>query len=443
MASVSASVAADERHSLPPRSTDHMMDTQTSQDADTQASKEHNAQLWITITKRANKRRQLQPHTAPTQQLPSTPSEPALRQSRPKTRLPRLPPLPAEDYKLSIRSHGGLNQSKVSPKTLLLAVAHAAKIHSEKPDIKLRVDENQNVLTISTSSENIATALGQITKITVHAATYDITSYGIAPDNSCKDDFLTEVEVPGYEFLTCRHLGDSGAMVRTFCGKRVPFFVNAYGQALRCYLYKRTIPHCRKCNKTGHREDVCPQPPDTPKCRVCGDSLSPNNHECRPCCMLCGCDHPTAAKPCPKRYLPPVNRRKPPRSATPTRKAQSPSPSPGRQSSAPGSGARRKSRSGDKLGPRRGNSSSRSGSAGQQGSPGWRKDETTHDHGQQSGSHRKAQTVSWAEQFPPLPPSPHQSHSLTQTSTQQRTPQSMSVDTQLHPDMPPTTARSD
>ncbi|KAL1425083.1 hypothetical protein MTO96_019439 [Rhipicephalus appendiculatus] len=431
-----------------------MMDTQTSQDADTQASNEHNAQPWITITKRANKRRQLQPHTAPTQQLPSTPSEPALRQSRPKTRLPRLPPLPAEDYKIAIRPHGGLNLSKVSPKTLLLAVAHAAKIRSEKPDIKLRVDENQNVLTISTSSENIATALGQITEITVHAATYDITSYGIAPDNSCKgvvhgigheitpDDFLKEVEVPGYEVLTCRRLGDSGAMVLTFCGKRVPFFVNAYGQALRCYLYKRTIPHCRKCNKTGHREDVCPQPPDTPKCRVCGDSISPNNHECRPCCMLCGGDHPTAAKPCPQRYLPPVNRRKPPRSATPTRKAQSPSPSPGRQSSASRSGARRKSRPRDKSGPRRGNSSSRSGSTGQQGSPGWRKDGTTHDHGQQSGSHKKAQTVSWAEQFPPLPPSPHQSHSLTQTSTQQRTPQPMSVDTQPHPDMPPT-ARTD
>ncbi|KAH7931919.1 hypothetical protein HPB51_029601 [Rhipicephalus microplus] len=217
----------------------------------------------------------LQPHTVPTQQLPSTPSEPYLRQSQPKTRLPRLPPLPAEDYKLAIRPHGGLKLSKVIPKTLLLAVAHAANISSEKPDIKLRVDEIQIVLTISTSSEHIATALGQIAKITVHSVTY-ITSYGIAPDNSCKgvengkchditpDDFLIEVEVPGFEDLTCRHLGDSGAMVLTFCGKRVPFFVNAYRQALRCYLYKRTIPHCRKCNKTGHREDVCPQPPDTP-----------------------------------------------------------------------------------------------------------------------------------------------------------------------------------
>ncbi|KAH8025806.1 hypothetical protein HPB51_012128 [Rhipicephalus microplus] len=186
MASISASVAADEKHSLPSCSTEDMMDTQTSEDANTQASNEHNAHPWITVTKRANKRRQLQPHTLPTKQLPSTPSEPALGQSWPKTRLLRLPPLPAEDYKLAIRPHGGLNLSKVSPKTFLLAVAHPANMRSEKPDIKLRVDENQNVVTISTSSEHIATALGQITKITVHAATYDITAYDIAPDNSCK-----------------------------------------------------------------------------------------------------------------------------------------------------------------------------------------------------------------------------------------------------------------
>ncbi|KAH8038156.1 hypothetical protein HPB51_024296 [Rhipicephalus microplus] len=248
MASGSASVAADENPSLLSRSMDHMMDMQTSQDANRQASNEHNAHP--SITKRANKRRQLQPHTVPTQQLPSTPSEPTLRQSRPKMRLPRLPLLLAEDYKLAIRLHGGLNVSK---------------------KLKYRA-----------------------------------------------------------EVLTCRNLGDSRATVLTLCGKRVRFFVNAYGQALRCYLYKRTVYHSRKCNKRGHHEDVCPQPPDTPKCRVCGDSLSPNNHECCPSSKVCGGNHPTAAKPCPKRFLQPVNRRKPPWSATLIKKAQSPSPSPGR-----------------------------------------------------------------------------------------------------------------
>ncbi|KAH8036493.1 hypothetical protein HPB51_000717 [Rhipicephalus microplus] len=112
--------------------------------------------------------------------------------------------------------------------------------------------------------------LDKSSKLQFTQTTYDITYYGIAPDNLCEgvadriaheatpDDFLTDADVPGYEVLTCSRLGDSGVMVLTFCGKRVPFFVNAYGRALLCYHQKRTIPHSTKCNETGHREDVCP-----------------------------------------------------------------------------------------------------------------------------------------------------------------------------------------
>ncbi|KAH6938749.1 hypothetical protein HPB50_012408 [Hyalomma asiaticum] len=122
-----------------------------------------------------------------------------------------------------------------------------------------------NVEDVLTQTTATAATLGQAQqRCVVNGIGHEITP----------DDFLTEVEVPGYEVLTCRRLGDSGAMVLTFCGKRVPFFVNAYGQALRCYLYKRTIPHCRKCNKTGHREDMCPQPPDTEMSSVRGFTIT-------------------------------------------------------------------------------------------------------------------------------------------------------------------------
>ncbi|KAH7948828.1 hypothetical protein HPB49_002692 [Dermacentor silvarum] len=47
-------------------------------------------------------------------------------------------------------------------------------------------------------------------------------------------------------------------------------------------LNKRTVPHCRTCNETGHREDVCPRPPATPKCRECGTSLATEQHEREP-----------------------------------------------------------------------------------------------------------------------------------------------------------------
>ncbi|KAH9371685.1 hypothetical protein HPB48_022335 [Haemaphysalis longicornis] len=324
MESQSASGNADDQHLSPPDATeDDEMESHIDQDASALGCVAQNEQPWITVTNRANKRRQRSSQAVtPQQQLIVTPTKPTLRQNRPTVRQPRLPPLPADDYKLAIRPRGGLQLSKVSPRTLLLAVIQEAHITDEKPDIRLRVDEKQNVLTLSTSSEKIAIELSKMSKITLNATAYGIASYGVAPDNSCKgvlygighdttpEELLNEIVAPGYEVLACRRLGESQAMVITFCGKRVPFFVNAYGQTLRCYLYKRTVPHCRKCNQTGHREDVCPQPPDTPKCRACGVSLTSEEHECRPRCALCAGEHPTAAKPCPKRFLPPVNRRK-------------------------------------------------------------------------------------------------------------------------------------
>lgn len=354
------------------------METHTDQDASQLTGETQNEHPWITVTNRANKRRQRssQPIT-PQQQLLATPTKPTLRQNRPTVRQPRLPPLPADDYKLAIRPRGGLQLSKVSPKTLLVAVLQEAQITDEKPDIRLRVDEKQNVLTLSTSSEQNATALSKMSKITLNATDYGIASYGVAPDNSCKgviygighdtspEEFLNEIEAPGYEALACRRLGESQSMVITFCGKRVPFFVNAYGQTLRCYLYKRTVPHCRTCNQTGHREDVCPQPPDTPKCRACGVSLTSKEHECRPRCALCAGEHPTAAKPCPKRFLPPVNRRQPSRTADSTQLPGSRGVHPGghqsRSSKKQRSLSRGRSGSRNRSGSRRRSSTSRSG----------------------------------------------------------------------------------
>ncbi|KAH7958345.1 hypothetical protein HPB49_000953 [Dermacentor silvarum] len=116
------------------------------------------------------------------------------------------------------------------------------------------------------------------------------------------------IESPGYEALTCRRLGNTTTMVITFLGKTVPYYIEFSGLLLWCYLYKRTVPHCRTGNETGQREDVCPRPLATPKCRECGTSLATEQHECHPRCSLCGGNHPTAAKTCPNRFLPPVNR---------------------------------------------------------------------------------------------------------------------------------------
>ncbi|KAH8020375.1 hypothetical protein HPB51_001008 [Rhipicephalus microplus] len=321
-------------------------------------------------------------------------------------------------------------------------------------DIKLRVNENQNVLTINTSSEHIVTALEQIAKILVHAATYDISSDGIVPDNLCKgvvngigyeitpDNFLTEVEVPGYEVLTCRRLGDSGAMVLTFCASASLPSSTRTDRLFTATSTNGLFPTVESATKQ-----------DTTRMCALG-LLTHQNVECAginyhlttTSAALLACFTVATTRrlpnPCPNGFCHQSTDSNHPGQLIPTRKAQSPSPSPGRQSSASGSALANEPFQGY-VGPKRGNSPLRSGFAGQQGSPGWRTDGTTHDHDQQSGSPKKAQTAGWAEQFPLFPPSPHQSHHLTKTSMQQRTPQPMSVDTQLQPDMPPTTARSE
>ncbi|KAH7959241.1 hypothetical protein HPB49_009624 [Dermacentor silvarum] len=105
-------------------------------------------------------------------------------------------------------------------------------------------------------------------KISIGATIYHIASYGISPENSCKrviynidpgttpEMLLKRIEPPGYEALTCRRLGNTTTMVITFLGKRVPYYIEFSGLLLRCYLYKRTVPHCRTCNETGNRENA-------------------------------------------------------------------------------------------------------------------------------------------------------------------------------------------
>ncbi|KAH7960103.1 hypothetical protein HPB49_016960 [Dermacentor silvarum] len=274
---------------------------------------EEDSEPWINVTSRARRRRLQTRSTTP--QLSQTPPKPVLRQSRPVMRKPRQPPLPADDYKLAVRPRNGLQLNKVSPGKLVDAITNEAKLQIGSTGFKIRIDEDRNILVLSTASEATASALSKMQKIAIGATTYDIASYGISPDNSCKgviynidhdttpEMLLKRIESPGYEALTCRRLGNTTTMVITFLGKTVPYYIEFSGLLLRCYLYKRTVPHCRTCNETGHREDVWPA--------ECGTSLATEQHECHPRCSLCGGNHPTAAKTCPNRFLPPVNRRKP------------------------------------------------------------------------------------------------------------------------------------
>ncbi|KAG0444447.1 hypothetical protein HPB47_013781 [Ixodes persulcatus] len=264
------------------------METRETQEASpAEEENDENTEPWITVTKRARRRGQKPRSTTPP--LPLPPLKPALHQSRPKVRKPRPPPLPADDFKLAIRPRNGLQLNKVSPGKLVDAIALTAQLQIGATEFKVRLDADQNILVLSTPSQATASALSKVQKLTIDETTYDIASYTL----------------PATRPSPVGRLGNTTTMVITFLGKRVPYYIELSGFLIRCYLYKRTVPHCRTCHEIGHRADVCPRPPVTPRCRECGASLTTEQHDCHPRCSLCGGNHPTATKPCPKRFLSP------------------------------------------------------------------------------------------------------------------------------------------
>ncbi|KAH7959108.1 hypothetical protein HPB49_008310 [Dermacentor silvarum] len=294
---------------------------------------------WIEVTRRANRRSPPPPRHS-TLALDQTLPKPALRRG-PGPRQPRQPPLPMEDYKVGIRPRNGLPLTKINPMHLTTAIAREAGIPNSPSPFQLRIDEEQNVIVVSTPSPAMEKALETLQKITVGGNTYEVAVYPIAPDNSCKgviynigmdcsvEEVRAVVEAPGYEVLTIRRLGSSSALAITFKGKKVPFYIYVHRVLTRCYLYKRTVAYCTTCHQTGHRADVCPNHPTTPRCKDCGVTLSGKLHECHPQCGLCGGAHATAIKPCLKRFLPPVYQAKPAAQMSPPPPRRSRTPSPG------------------------------------------------------------------------------------------------------------------
>ncbi|KAH9360654.1 hypothetical protein HPB48_004786 [Haemaphysalis longicornis] len=201
---------------------------------------------------------------------------------------------------------------------------------------------------------------------------------------------MAVLSAPGCEPLTCRRLGETGTILITFTGKKVPFFVYIGGAETRCFLYKRTHAFCNLCHSTGHRADVCPNPNAVTDahCKHCGLLRQKDvPHHCQPKCALCGGEHVTASRECPKRFLPPVSGRK-----------KQPADTKGHRTS-------RESRSRSKSrGPARGRSKTRSRSRSRGGTPSAKR---------RSAEDATAVQVSWAQMLspraqtpPPLPPNP-------------------------------------
>lgn len=227
----------------------------------------------------------------------------------------RLPHLPAEDYKVIVRPRGGLSVSEHRQARIYCCLRNAAGVGREAAEEdSICINYKQNIVVVSTPSEERARKYGAITKIKVGEREHEASAYRAAPENTSKglirgisqeessEDILHSlVTARNPSILHAKRMGNTDNVIVLFDGLNVPRYVNYGALIVRCSLYRKQIDICYGCGRLGHRADVCPNPDDK-ICRGCGVSKPTQEHQCEAKCQLCGKDHITGDKRCKARY---------------------------------------------------------------------------------------------------------------------------------------------
>ncbi|KAH9368557.1 hypothetical protein HPB48_020934 [Haemaphysalis longicornis] len=87
---------------------------------------------------------------------------------------------------MAIRPRNGLALRKISPYTLASSILHEAKLTWREADLKIRINEAQNMLVVSTPFLAAAKALSKIQQLKIEGTIFPVNTYGISPDKSCK-----------------------------------------------------------------------------------------------------------------------------------------------------------------------------------------------------------------------------------------------------------------
>ncbi|KAL1446609.1 hypothetical protein MTO96_044527 [Rhipicephalus appendiculatus] len=136
-------------------------------------------------------------------------------------------------------------------------------------------------------------------------------SGGIPLEDSPRDITAQVVTPKNPTAIAAKPLSNTTNVIVLFSGLKVPSFIHYGGALIKCALYRKQLDLCHHCGRLGHRMDVCPSPQDR-ICRGCGTANPGPDHQCNPCCQLCGGEHLTADKQCKARFKMPyiVKRRR-------------------------------------------------------------------------------------------------------------------------------------
>ncbi|KAH7979046.1 hypothetical protein HPB49_007896 [Dermacentor silvarum] len=240
--------------------------------------------------------RELHTNIARRHQQLSLPTISAASPPHPSKKSPKPPPLPANDYKIIVRIRGGLDCSKIHSCVLRQIILKAAglPINEHTAQDQLHVNEISNTILVSTPNMDRADSYNTIRTLNFNGTTYEVATPVADPSDTCRGVILLPIDSPEQAILptlisynpdltvgSARRLGNTESILITFQGKRVPYYINYEGCALRCIPYRQKIEACTRCRKVGHRQDVCPFSTDT------RSTLDPSmDHDCKPVCIV-------------------------------------------------------------------------------------------------------------------------------------------------------------
>ncbi|KAL1484503.1 hypothetical protein MTO96_050025, partial [Rhipicephalus appendiculatus] len=174
-------------------------------------------------------------------------------------KLPKLPPLPKDDYKIVIRPNQGLPLRNILTPTLAQAIIEACKAAIKDDQFILRINPGSNIAILSTKYEEVADKARLIRTLVLNGRGSrrsclrrkwkrhsERVIHGV-PMNTWTETLMAHLRVRthGVEIITARMIGTTKSAAITFFGPTLPRTVYYYGGELRCYPFRPTIQVCK------------------------------------------------------------------------------------------------------------------------------------------------------------------------------------------------------